>query len=88
MKTAVTLVPGDGIGSEVTQATVRVLEAAGAEIDWEERNAQPFVGHRSINGRVENALHRVYEEGRHLTRDVGGSASTADFTSAVCEALA
>jgi isocitrate dehydrogenase (NAD+) len=34
-KTPVTLIPGDGIGPEVSQATVRVLDAAGAEIEWE-----------------------------------------------------
>ena len=31
----VTLIPGDGIGREVTGAAVRVLEAAGVKIDWE-----------------------------------------------------
>jgi isocitrate dehydrogenase (NAD+) len=31
----VTLIPGDGIGPEVTEAAVRVAEAAGAKIDWE-----------------------------------------------------
>jgi isocitrate dehydrogenase (NAD+) len=34
-KTPVTLIPGDGIGPEVAEATVRVLDAAGAEIEWE-----------------------------------------------------
>jgi isocitrate dehydrogenase (NAD+) len=34
-KTIVTLLPGDGIGPEVANAAVRVLEAAGAEIEWE-----------------------------------------------------
>jgi isocitrate dehydrogenase (NAD+) len=34
-KTTVTLIPGDGIGPEVSQAAVRVLDAAGAEIEWE-----------------------------------------------------
>ncbi len=34
-KTTVTLLPGDGIGPEVSNATVRVLDAAGAEIEWE-----------------------------------------------------
>ncbi len=33
--TTVTLIPGDGIGPEVTASTVRVLEAAGAEVEWE-----------------------------------------------------
>lgn len=31
----VTLIPGDGIGSEITGAVVRVIEAAGVEIEWE-----------------------------------------------------
>ncbi|HLW55169.1 MAG TPA: isocitrate dehydrogenase (NAD(+)) [Candidatus Angelobacter sp.] len=31
----VTLIPGDGIGPEVTSATVRILDAAGAKIGWE-----------------------------------------------------
>ena len=31
----VTLIPGDGIGPEVTGATVSILEAAGIKIDWE-----------------------------------------------------
>src|SRR5215467_8821713 len=31
----VTLIPGDGIGPEVTGATVRILDAAGVKIDWE-----------------------------------------------------
>jgi isocitrate dehydrogenase (NAD+) len=30
-----TLIPGDGIGPEITEATVRVLDAAGATFDWE-----------------------------------------------------
>lgn len=35
MRTRVTLIPGDGIGPEVTAATAKVLEAAGASIEWE-----------------------------------------------------
>jgi isocitrate dehydrogenase (NAD+) len=34
-KTKITLIPGDGIGTEVAAATVRVLEAAGADLEWE-----------------------------------------------------
>jgi isocitrate dehydrogenase (NAD+) len=36
MRHKITLIPGDGIGPEVTLATKRLLEAAGAEIEWEE----------------------------------------------------
>jgi isocitrate dehydrogenase (NAD+) len=38
--------------------------------------------------RIENALHEVYREGKTLTRDVGGKASTAEFTAAVIGAFA
>ncbi|HEX3553915.1 MAG TPA: isocitrate/isopropylmalate family dehydrogenase [Thermoanaerobaculia bacterium] len=34
-KTCITLLPGDGIGPEVSAAAVRVLDAAGAELEWE-----------------------------------------------------
>ncbi len=34
-KRTITLLPGDGIGPEVTAATVRVLEASGAPLEWE-----------------------------------------------------
>jgi isocitrate dehydrogenase (NAD+) len=33
--------------------------------------------------RIEDSLHAVYKAGKSLTRDVGGSASTAEFTGAV-----
>ncbi|MEL6348123.1 MAG: isocitrate/isopropylmalate dehydrogenase family protein [Myxococcota bacterium] len=39
MKYRVTLLKGDGIGPEVTGATTRILEAAGAPIEWEEAPA-------------------------------------------------
>ena len=35
----VTLIPGDGIGPEVVAAAQRIIEAAGARIEWEERQA-------------------------------------------------
>ena len=34
MAYAVTLIPGDGTGPEITEATRRVLEATGVEFDW------------------------------------------------------
>ena len=36
---AVTLIPGDGVGPEICDATVRVLEATGVEFDWDEQPA-------------------------------------------------
>ncbi len=35
----ITLIPGDGIGPEVTAAAVRVLEASGAKLEWESFSA-------------------------------------------------
>jgi len=39
MAQTVTLIPGDGIGPSITEATVRVIEAAGAGIEWDRREA-------------------------------------------------
>jgi isocitrate dehydrogenase (NAD+) len=35
MKHTITLIPGDGIGPEVSAAVVRIIEAAGADVQWE-----------------------------------------------------
>ncbi len=35
----VTLIPGDGIGPSITEAAVRVIQAAGVSIDWEKVEA-------------------------------------------------
>ena len=39
MPKRITLIPGDGIGPEVTAAAVQLLEAAGADLEWEEVEA-------------------------------------------------
>lgn len=46
MAHTVTLIPGDGIGPEVCTATQRVLEAAGAKIEWETHNAGAAVAEK------------------------------------------
>jgi len=35
----ITLIPGDGIGPEVTDAVVRIIEAAGVKVTWERHEA-------------------------------------------------
>ena len=35
MKYTITLIPGDGIGPEVSSAVVRIIEAAGVDVAWE-----------------------------------------------------
>jgi isocitrate dehydrogenase (NAD+) len=42
----VTLIPGDGIGPEITAAALRLLEAAKAEIEWEEQDTRAVTGRR------------------------------------------
>src|SRR6187455_3708330 len=39
MPTPVTLISGDGIGPSISSATVRLLEAAGADIAWDAQYA-------------------------------------------------
>jgi len=39
MSHALTLIPGDGIGPEVTTAVVRILDAVGVAIDWDRQDA-------------------------------------------------
>ena len=45
------------------------------------------LGERSAARRVEAALDKVYREGQHHTRDLGGTTSTKDFTDAIIAAL-
>jgi isocitrate dehydrogenase (NAD+) len=35
----ITLIPGDGIGPSITEATVRILEATGAPLEWDRQEA-------------------------------------------------
>src|ERR1700739_294561 len=45
------------------------------------------LGERPAARRIEAALERVYREGKHATRDLGGKATTQEFTNAVISAL-
>jgi isocitrate dehydrogenase (NAD+) len=45
------------------------------------------LGERAAAARLQAAILQVYSEGRHLTGDVGGQASTSEFTGAVIRAL-
>jgi isocitrate dehydrogenase (NAD+) len=39
MSHTITLIPGDGIGPEVTEAVLRIFTAAGLQIDWDRQDA-------------------------------------------------
>jgi isocitrate dehydrogenase (NAD+) len=45
------------------------------------------IGEPDAARRVAGAIDRVYREGQHLTRDVGGTASTAEFIDAVMASM-
>jgi isocitrate dehydrogenase (NAD+) len=45
------------------------------------------IGERAAARRIESALETVYREGKHTTKDVGGTARTTEFTDAVIAAL-
>jgi isocitrate dehydrogenase (NAD+) len=46
------------------------------------------LGERPAAQRIEQALEKVYREAKHVTRDLGGKATTSEFTDAVIAALA
>ncbi len=45
------------------------------------------IGERDASVRLQKAIEQVYGEGKHLTSDVGGRASTSEFTDAVIARL-
>jgi len=51
-KRRVTLIPGDGIGPECVEAARRIVEAAGARIEWEERQAGASVFRQGLRSGV------------------------------------
>ncbi len=59
MAATVTLIPGDGVGPEVTKATLRLLETAGADIEWEEKNANPIVGRRKEDSQADPVVSSI-----------------------------
>lgn len=57
----VTLIPGDGIGPEVTDATCKVLEAAGAPVEWDRQIAGKLAvdaGDKSVPDAVIQSVRR------------------------------
>ena len=56
MTHTITLIPGDGIGPEVTEAVLRILQVAGVRIEWDRHEAGilAFERHRTLL-----AMHRA-----------------------------
>jgi len=73
----VTLIPGDGTGPELTEATRRVLEATGVEFDWDVRHAgTDAMAENDGNPLPDDVLDAIRETGVALkgpiTTPVGG----------------
>src|ERR1700724_3055668 len=83
MRHKVTLLPGEGIGPEVSAATKRILEAAGVLIDWDEFGARAEnTDSATVKGVVLNELaiasvrkNRVGLKGPMATAVAGGAPS-------------
>jgi isocitrate dehydrogenase (NAD+) len=80
----VTLIPGDGIGPEVTQAVVRILEASGAKFEWERyaAGAEAFEIHGEY---IPTALYESIERNRvalkgPVTTPIGGGFKSINVT--------
>jgi isocitrate dehydrogenase (NAD+) len=76
----VTLIPGDGIGPEVIQATVRILEATGVKFEWESfaAGSEAFAKYHEY---IPKELHESIERTRvglkgPITTPVGGGFSS------------
>lgn len=59
----ITLVPGDGIGPEVADAAVRVIEAAGVSIEWDVQNAGAAVAEAEGSPMPERVLQSIRKNG-------------------------
>ena len=57
MKHRLTLIPGDGIGPEVSAAVLRIIEAAGVEVEWERFD----VGNRALEASGSSLPEQVIE---------------------------
>ncbi len=71
MSRRVTLVPGDGIGPEVTEAALAVLEAAGVEVAWDRVEAGGDVAAKYGTPVPEAALHSIRTNGVALKGPIG-----------------
>jgi len=81
MRHKVTLLPGEGIGPEVSRATRRILEAAGVQIDWEVIDARAAEGSATgesvLNDKAVESVRRngVGLKGPMATAVAGGARS-------------
>ena len=53
MRHKVTLIPGEGIGPEVSAAVQRILQAAGVDIEWEQIEARADTSGGSVDKTID-----------------------------------
>jgi isocitrate dehydrogenase (NAD+) len=98
----ITLIPGDGIGPGANigdeHAVFEAVHGTAPDIAGKSL-ANPtalmqsaalmlaHIGEAEASRRLQRAIEEVYAEGRCLTGDVGGKASTVEFTDAVVRHL-
>jgi len=66
----VTLIPGDGTGPELTEATRRVLEATGVSFDWDVHQAGVEIREEGGNPLPQDTLDSVRDNGVALKRPI------------------
>jgi isocitrate dehydrogenase (NAD+) len=67
----VTLIPGDGIGPEVSESALAVLEAAGVRVAWERQEAGADVVAKHGTPLPDAALHSIRSHGVALKGPIG-----------------
>ncbi|MDO9289308.1 MAG: isocitrate/isopropylmalate family dehydrogenase, partial [Thermodesulfovibrionales bacterium] len=55
----ITLIPGDGVGPEISEATRRVIEATGVQIQWDIQNAGEDVYQKEGNPLPERVIESI-----------------------------
>jgi isocitrate dehydrogenase (NAD+) len=80
----ITLIPGDGIGPEVTQAVIRILEATGVHFEWE-RFAAGAEAFEIFGEYIPTALYESIERNKvalkgPVTTPVGGGFKSINVT--------
>ena len=46
-----------------------------------------YIGENVASGKIENALFKTLKESKNLTKDIGGSATTEEFTQEIIKRL-
>ena len=80
MKHTITLIPGDGIGPEVSAAVKKIISAAGVDIAWDEIAARAEIERRGLDFMQAGVLesirkNKVALKGPLTTTVVGGPPS-------------